>query len=68
MYLFFGIALIVLAVIQIVFMDKIFDFHEKWKYDGNAEPSWEYVATQYIGGGMGVVIGLIFIIVHLMGK
>ena len=48
MYLFFGIALIVLSIVQVVFMDKIFEIHEKWKYEGNAEMSDDYVFNQYI--------------------
>ena len=65
MYLFFGIALIVLSIVQVVFMDKIFEFHEKWKYEGNAEPSDDYVFTQYIGAGIGALVGLCLIFVHI---
>lgn len=67
MYLFFGIALIVLSIVQVVFMDKIFELHEKWKYDGNAEMSDDYLFNQYIGAGVGVLVGLICIFVHIFG-
>ena len=66
MCLFLGISLIVMAVIQVVFMKKIFEFHEKWKYNGEAEMSDDYVFTQLIGAGICVIIGLCLIFAYIV--
>ncbi|MBE9916037.1 hypothetical protein G8C92_18645 [Paenibacillus donghaensis] len=60
--IFFGIAILVLGIIQIKNPSFGWKYNEGWKVNGDSKPSDAYLIMAEIGGIFATVLGAVFIL------